>query len=47
MRNMPHVVAAAKGISPADFLQADQLITRDIAFYQRNFPELRLYPLSL
>jgi predicted nucleic acid-binding protein len=29
------------------FLQADQLITRDIAFYQRNFPELRLYPLSL
>jgi predicted nucleic acid-binding protein len=28
-------------------LQADQLITRDMAFYQRNFPELRLYPLSL
>jgi predicted nucleic acid-binding protein len=28
-------------------LQADQLITGDIAFYQRNFPELRLSPLSL
>jgi len=37
----------------ADFLigahaqyRADRLMTMDIAFFERNFPELRLYPLS-
>lgn len=48
----------AKGESPrrilADFLvgahavlQADRLMTLDTAFYGRNFPQLRLFPLGL